>query len=117
MVFTVQTERESQVGCLRLRFPIFFFYLFFTWALVLRFHCYLLSFSISFTFDGWLCYPNRVFASRIFFADKRHVAPNRNLVNFAGLNKVLRSEVFVSEDRKLRAVHLILDLKPLSNKF
>ena len=99
------------MGCLRLRFP------FFTWALVLRFHCYLLSFSISFTFDGWLCYPNRVFASRIFFADKRHVAPNRNLVNFAGLNKVLRSEMFMSEDRKLRVVHLILDLKPLSNKF
>ena len=34
-----------------------------------------------------------------------------------GLNKVLRSEVFVSEDRKLRAVHLILDFEPLSDKF
>ena len=117
MVFTVQTERESQVGCLRLRFPIFYFYLFFTWALVLRFHCYLLSFSILFTFDGWLCYPNRVFASRIFFADKRHVTPNRNLVNFASLNKVLRSEVFVSEDRQLRVIHLTFDLEPLSDKF
>jgi len=30
---------------------------------------------------------------------------------------VLRSKVFVSEDRQLRAVHLILDYKPLSNEF
>ena len=33
------------------------------------------------------------------FADKRHVAPRLNLVNIAGLNKVLRSEIFVSEDK------------------
>jgi len=30
---------------------------------------------------------------------------------------VLRSEVFVSGDRQLRAVHLILDFEPLSDKF
>ena len=34
-----------------------------------------------------------------------------------GLNKVLRSEVFVSEDGQLRAIHLILDFKPLLNLF
>ena len=51
------------------------------------------------------------------FADKRHVAPSCNLVNFAGLNKVLKSEVFVSEDRQLRVVHLILDFEPLSSQF
>lgn len=51
------------------------------------------------------------------FADKRYVGPNCNLVNFIGLNKVLRSEVFVSEDRQLQAVHLILDFEPLSNQF
>ena len=34
-----------------------------------------------------------------FFADKRHVAPSLNLVNVADLNRVLRSEMFVSEDR------------------
>ena len=51
------------------------------------------------------------------FADERRVAPHRNLVNVVGLNKVLRSEVFVSGDRKLRAVHLILDFEPLSDKF
>ena len=33
------------------------------------------------------------------FADKRHVAPCLNLVNVADLNRVLRFEVFVSEDR------------------
>ena len=52
-----------------------------------------------------------------FFADKRHVAPRLSLVNVVGLNKVLRSEIFVSEDRQLRAVHLILGFKPLSNLF
>ena len=30
---------------------------------------------------------------------------------------VLRSEIFVSEDRQLRVVHLILDFEPLSNTF
>ena len=51
------------------------------------------------------------------FADKKYVGPNRNLVNFDGHNKVLRSEVFVSEDRQLRAVRLILDFEPLSTIF
>ena len=45
------------------------------------------------------------------------MAPNNNFVNIADLNKVLRSEVFVSEDRQLRVVHLILDFQPLSDKF
>ena len=57
------------------------------------------------------------FASRLFFADKRYMAPNFNFVNALDLNKVLRFEVFVSEDRQLRVVHLILDFKPLSDKF
>ena len=34
-----------------------------------------------------------------------------------GLNKVLRFEIFVSKDRQLRAIHLILDFKPLSYTF
>ena len=54
---------------------------------------------------------------RYFCINKRHVAPNRNLVNFARFNKVLRSEVYVGEGRQLRAVHLILDFEPLSDKF
>ena len=51
------------------------------------------------------------------FADKRHIAPRLTLVNVQGLNKLLRLEVFISEDRQLRAVHLILDFEPLSNIF
>ena len=51
------------------------------------------------------------------FVDKRHVASNHNLVNFTGLNKLLRFEVFMSEDRQLRVVHLILDFEPLSSQF
>ena len=62
-------------------------------------------------------FSNYSFASRLFFADKRYVAPNLNFVNVLDLSKVLRFEVFVSEDRQLRAVHLILNFKPLSDKF
>ncbi|XP_030924739.1 uncharacterized protein LOC115951728 [Quercus lobata] len=51
------------------------------------------------------------------FADKRYVAPNLNFVNVIDLNRVLKAEVFMSEDKQLRAVHLILDFKPLSDKF
>ena len=45
------------------------------------------------------------------------MAPNLNFVNIPDLNKVLRFEVFVSKDKQLRVVHLILNFKPLSNKF
>ena len=48
------------------------------------------------------------------FVDKRHVTPKLSLVNVVGLNKLLWSEVFISEDKQLRAIHLILDYKPLS---
>ena len=58
-----------------------------------------------------------MFCSLDVFIDKRHIAPNRNLLNFASLNKVLSSEIFVSENRQLKAIHLILYFKPLSNKF
>ena len=37
--------------------------------------------------------------SSAVFADKRHVTPHLNQVNVMHFNKVLRSEVFVSEDR------------------
>ena len=58
-----------------------------------------------------------VIYSSAVFADKRHIAPCLSLVNIANLNKVLRSEVFVSEDRQLRAIHLILDFELLSDNF
>ena len=38
-------------------------------------------------------------------------------MNIPALNKLLRSEVFVSEDGQLRAAPLILDYEPLSRIF
>ena len=51
------------------------------------------------------------------FVDKTHVAPRLSLVNIPGLNKLLRSKVFISEDKQLWAVHLILDYEPLSRTY
>ena len=51
------------------------------------------------------------------FADKDHIAPKLNLVNVPGLNYLLRSEMFASEDVQLQAAHLILDYEPLSRIF
>ena len=42
-----------------------------------------------------------IICSSIVFVDKRYVALRFNLVNVAGLNKVLRSEIFVSKDKQL----------------
>ena len=55
--------------------------------------------------------------SLVVFANKVHIAPRLSLVNVAGLNWVLRSEMFMSEDGQLRAVHLILDFEHLSSVF
>ena len=52
-----------------------------------------------------------------FFVDKRHVAPRLSLVNIPALNYLLRSKVFVSKDRQLRAAHLVLDYEPLLRIF
>ena len=49
--------------------------------------------------------------------DKRHVAPRLNLTNVAVLNYLLRSEIFMSKDRQLRAIDLILDFEPISKTF
>ena len=62
-----------------------------------------------------------VFLTTIFildiFENKEHVSPKLSLVNIPGLNYLLRSEIFISEGRQLRAAHLILDYKPLSRIF
>ena len=105
--FTAQLGKEGQVGYPRVR------------SLSTRFRSFsfaILPFNISFSFDDGFCWFDHDLFSAIF-ADKRHVVPCLNLVNVANLNKVLRSEVFVSEDRQLRAVHLILDFEPISNNF
>ena len=50
-------------------------------------------------------------------ADKNQVAPWLSFSNVAALNFLLRSEIFVSEDGQLRAVHLILVFDPISKIF
>ena len=40
-----------------------------------------------------------VICSMAIFVNKKHVVPRLNLVNVVDLNRVLRSEMFVSEDR------------------
>ena len=42
------------------------------------------------------------------------MAPRLSFTYVTALNYLLRSEIFVSEDRQLRAVHLILDFQPIS---
>ena len=54
-----------------------------------------------------------MFCSPTIFADKRQVAPRLSLTNVVALNYLLRSKIFVSEDRQLRVVHLILDFEPI----
>ena len=68
------------------------------------------------SFDDIFYWSDQIYSSDVF-AEKRHIAPRLSLVNVPALNKLLRSEVFISEDRKLRAIHLILDYKPLSRTF
>ena len=50
-------------------------------------------------------------------ANRRRVAPQLSLTNVAALNYLLRSKILVSEDRQLRAIHLILDFKPIPRTF
>ena len=58
-----------------------------------------------------------MFCFLAIFANKKQVAPRISLTNVTALNYLLRSEIFVSEDRHLRAIHLVLDFKPLSKIF
>ena len=73
--------------------------------------------SISFSFAVEFYWSDHAFAPWPFFAEKKLVALCLSLVNVTDLNKVLRSEVFVSEDEQLRAVHLILDFVLLLDAF
>ena len=50
-------------------------------------------------------------------ADKNQVVPRLSFTNVPALNFLLRSEIFVSEDKQLRAVHLILEFEPISKIF
>ena len=55
-----------------------------------------------------------MFCFSAIFVDKTHVAPRLSFTNVEALNYLLRSEIFASEDKLLRAVHLILDFEPIS---
>ena len=55
-----------------------------------------------------------MFCSSAIFADMRQIAPRLSLTNVAALNYLLRFEIFMSGDRQLGAVQLILDFEPIS---
>ena len=106
MAFTAQSERESQVGYLKVRFLSKRFRFVNPNHVVISLSlCFLLMMDFNFL---------TTFCLSAIFADKRHVAPKLSHTNVATLNYLLRSEIFVSEDRQLRAVHLILDFQPIS---
>ena len=68
-------------------------------------------YCLQWSLDFWLC---SVF---LYSTDRNHVSPRLSLTNVATLNYLLRSQIFVSDDKQLRAIHLILDYQPLSRTF
>ena len=58
-----------------------------------------------------------MFCPLVVVANKRYVAPKLSLTNVPAFNYLLRSMIFVSENRQLRAVHLILDFEPISEVY
>ena len=53
----------------------------------------------------------------VCLTDKFFTNPKLILINVPALNYLLRSEIFVNDNRQLWAVHLILDFKPISRSF
>ena len=91
MAFPTPFERESQVEYLRVRSyskRSRFFDL--DHVIISLSSCFLLMMNFSFL---------TMFCFLANFADKRHVAPRLSFTNIATLNYLLRSEIFVSEDR------------------
>ena len=109
MVSTAQPKRESQVGYLRVRFlsktlqilqsSSYSYYSLFGFILMMGFR--------ELTMTLFL----------VVIADRRHIAPRLSFTNVAALKYLLRSEIFVSKDRQLPAIHLILDFEPISRTF
>ena len=52
-----------------------------------------------------------------YLTDKTYTNPKLSLINVPALNYLLRSQIFVNDDGRLRAAHLILDFKPISRNF
>ena len=109
MVSTAQPKRESQVGYLRVRFlsktlqilqsSSYSYYSLFGFILMMGFR--------ELTMTLFL----------VVIANRRHIAPRLSFTNVAALKYLLRSEIFVSKDRQLPAIHLILDFEPISRTF
>ena len=53
----------------------------------------------------------------VCLTDKFFTNPKLSLINVPALNYLLRLEIFVNDDGQFRAVHLILDFKPISRSF
>ena len=111
MVFIAQSERECQVGYLRVRFISkrlrdFFF----------KPNLIIISLSLCIFFLKEFDFLTVLYFSAML-ADKNQVAPRLSFSNVAALNFLLRSEIFVSEDGQLRAIHLILEFDPISKIF
>ena len=101
IAFLAPSEMESQVGYLKVRF----------YSKRSRFfdpNHVIISLSSSFLLMMNFSFLT-IFCLSATFANKSHVAPRLSFTNVAALNYLLRSEIFISEDRQLRAVHLILD--------
>ena len=113
MVCIAQSEMECQVGYLRVRFT----------SKRLRFLALTISsypcHSAIFFFFFWLKESDflTMFCFSAMLADKNQVTPRLSFTNVAALNFLLRSEIFVSEDKQLRAVHLILEFESISKIF
>ena len=106
VAFTAPFERESQVGYLGIRFLSKRFRFFNPDHVVISLSsCFLLMTDFNFL---------TIFCFTTSFVDRRHIAPRLCLTNIEALNYLLRFEIFVSEDRQLRADHLILDFEPIS---
>ena len=109
MVSTAQPKRESQVRYLRLRFLS-------KTLQILQSS----SYNYCSLFGIILMMGFRELNMALFLAgitDRGHVAPRLSFTNVAALNYLLRSEIFMSEDRQLRAIHLILDFEHISRTF
>ena len=53
----------------------------------------------------------------LFLTNKEQVAHRFSLINVPALNYLLRSQIFVNDNKQLRAAHLVLDYEPLSRSF
>ena len=106
MAFIVQSERESQVRYLKVRFLSRRFRFFNPNHVIISLSFYFLL-MMDFNFLSMFC-------SLAIFVDKRHITPKLSHTNVAILDYFLKSEIFVSKDRQLCAIHLILDFEPIS---